>query len=106
MPHALRTHCRQAQKKYSKKRKMEDVDRWVSTLLQCKPLSENDVRALCEKVTTGFRFFRESGEKSFLALLLFLVLFGCRALVLSDRFALFLYYRFSRVKSILVTMFF
>ena len=32
---------------------MEDVDRWVNTLLECKPLSENDVRALCEKVPSS-----------------------------------------------------
>jgi len=27
----------------------KDVDRWIETLLQCKPLSEQDVKALCDK---------------------------------------------------------
>lgn len=29
----------------------DDVDGWISQLMQCKPLSENEVKKLCEKVS-------------------------------------------------------
>ena len=28
-----------------------DIDGWVESLMQCKQLSENDVKRLCEKVS-------------------------------------------------------
>jgi hypothetical protein len=27
-----------------------DLDIWINTLMKCKPLAENDVKKLCEKV--------------------------------------------------------
>ena len=30
----------------------DDVDGWISQLMQCKPLSENEVKKLCEKVSS------------------------------------------------------
>ena len=29
----------------------DDVDGWVAQLMQCKPLSEGEVKKLCEKVS-------------------------------------------------------
>lgn len=29
----------------------DDVDGWISQLMGCKPLSENEVKKLCEKVS-------------------------------------------------------
>lgn len=28
----------------------DDVDGWIAQLMQCKPLSENEVKKLCDKV--------------------------------------------------------
>jgi len=36
----------------------DDVDGWVAQLMQCKPLSEGEVKKLCEKVSF---FFFSSG---------------------------------------------
>jgi hypothetical protein len=30
----------------------DDVDGWVAQLMQCKPLSEGEVKKLCEKVSS------------------------------------------------------
>ena len=32
----------------------DDVDGWVAQLMQCKPLSEGEVKKLCEKVSHYF----------------------------------------------------
>jgi len=32
----------------------DDVDGWVAQLMQCKPLSEGEVKKLCEKVSYYF----------------------------------------------------
>lgn len=31
--------------------KIEDIDNWIETLMECKQLPENEVKKLCEKVT-------------------------------------------------------
>lgn len=31
----------------------DDVDAWISQLMQCKPLSEAEVKKLCDKVRFG-----------------------------------------------------
>lgn len=31
----------------------DDVDAWIAQLMQCKPLSEVEVKKLCEKVSDG-----------------------------------------------------
>jgi serine/threonine-protein phosphatase 2A catalytic subunit len=33
----------------------DDVDAWVAQLMQCKPLSELEVKKLCEKVSSSLR---------------------------------------------------
>lgn len=34
----------------------DDVDGWIAQLMQCKPLSEAEVKKLCDKVCPGFVF--------------------------------------------------
>lgn len=33
----------------------DEVDGWISQLMQCKPLSEAEVKKLCDKVSEGLR---------------------------------------------------
>ncbi len=51
------------------------LDKQIATLMECKPLAENDVKALCEKVSRSctnnlgkrdyhIRIQREAGERS------------------------------------------
>lgn len=35
---------------------MADLDRWIDTLMQCKPLLESEIKTLCEMVGIG-RFY-------------------------------------------------
>ena len=37
--------------------KYADVDGWIERLTECKPLAENEVKRLCEKVMISFLFF-------------------------------------------------
>jgi serine/threonine-protein phosphatase 2A catalytic subunit len=34
-----------------------DVDEWISQLSECKPLSEGEIKKLCDKVKYSFFFF-------------------------------------------------
>lgn len=36
------------------KRDETDIDQWLSQLYECKPLNENQVKLLCDKVSTNF----------------------------------------------------
>jgi hypothetical protein len=51
-----------------------DVDRWIEQLLQCKPLSEKEVEALCEKVRCSWHYTRLPIRSSLLLLSLSLLL--------------------------------
>jgi len=37
----------------------DDVDGWIAQLMQCKPLSENEVKKLCDKVSTRSPFLHD-----------------------------------------------
>lgn len=40
----------------------DDVDAWIAQLMQCKPLSEAEVKKLCDKVSFTFSMVSESKE--------------------------------------------
>jgi hypothetical protein len=40
----------------------DDVDGWVAQLMQCKPLSEGEVKKLCEKVSRGSLYVKDGKQ--------------------------------------------
>lgn len=48
----------------------DEVDGWIAQLMQCKPLSETEVKKLCDKVGFSDREGREVGEELSSGLLL------------------------------------
>lgn len=45
----------------------DEVDGWVAQLMQCKPLSEAEVKKLCDKVGWKFACYRQGAEEQFKA---------------------------------------
>lgn len=48
----------------------DEVDGWIAQLMQCKPLSETEVKKLCDKVRHTFRGFWPLSAQSPLRVLL------------------------------------
>lgn len=36
---------------------VSNLDKWIESLIQCKPLAENEVKILCDKVIFYYLFF-------------------------------------------------